>query len=62
MISKDDIDAMAHTKEQKEYWEVPMNNAGQMITEINLLKKNVRDLQEQLQNAYKRIKELSERE
>ena len=39
-----------------------MNNVGQMITEINLLKQNVRDLQEQLQNAYKRIKELSERE
>lgn len=55
MISKDDIDAMAHTKEQKEYWEVPM-------TEVDLLKKNVRDLQEQLQDAYKRIKELSERE
>ena len=39
-----------------------MNNVGQMLTEIDLLKKNVRDLQEQLQNAYKRIKELSERE
>ena len=35
--------------------EVPM-------TEVDILKKNVRDPQEQLQNAYKRIKELSERE
>mgnify|MGYP001304366189 FL=1 len=32
------------------------------MTEVDILKKNVRDLQEQLQNAYKRIKELSERE
>jgi len=24
VISKDDIEAMAHTKEQKEFWEVPM--------------------------------------
>ena len=24
MISKDDINAMAHTKEQKQFWEVPM--------------------------------------
>lgn len=32
------------------------------MTENEILKKNVKDLQEQLQNAYKRIKELTERE
>jgi hypothetical protein len=29
------------------------------MTEVEILKKNVRDLQEQLQNAYKRIDELT---
>jgi hypothetical protein len=29
------------------------------MTEVEILKKNVRDLQEQLQNAYKRINELT---
>lgn len=32
------------------------------MTENEILKQNVKDLQEQLQNAYKRIKELTERE
>ena len=32
------------------------------MTENEILRQNVRDLQEQLQNAYKRIKELTERE
>ena len=30
------------------------------MNETDILKQNVRDLQEQLQNAYKRIKELTE--
>lgn len=29
------------------------------MTEVEILKKNVRDLQEQLQNAYKRINQLT---
>ena len=35
MISKDDIEAMAHTKEQKEFWEVPMKIEVGKTYEVN---------------------------
>jgi len=33
----------------------------ELLSQIQILEKNVRDLEEQLHNAYKRINELSER-
>ena len=33
----------------------------ELLSQVQILEKNVRDLEEQLHNAYKRINELSER-
>jgi predicted RNase H-like nuclease (RuvC/YqgF family) len=35
------------------------NNENKPLTEVDILKKNVHDLEEQLHNAYKRIDELN---
>ncbi len=47
-------------EEQKVNYARVLNNGDTLRAENEMLRNNVRELQEQLQNAYKRIKELSD--
>jgi len=47
-------------EEQKVNYARVLNNGDTLRMENEMLRNNVKELQEQLQNAYKRIKELTE--